>query len=230
MTRRANRVLWALQATIAGPAALPGRPAAVGLVAAWLVVTSLLVLTILERRRAGRPATPGAGVLGAFLVLGLVTALPLPPALIERLAPATAQLYRDVLPGWPDGGGWTRVALARPRPLRRLDQLSTLAVGLGAYLVLVGYPWGDEAARARVFGRVFLTVLGGGVAMALLALFAEVAGNGQVMWVSDEPVMRGRLAAPFVNPNHLACWLEMIIPAGARVRVGHWHGDCSGGS
>src|SRR5262249_15588522 len=92
-------------------------------------------------------------------------------------------------------------------------QLSTLAVGLGAYLVLVGYPWGDEAARAHAFGRIFLTVLGGGVAMALLALLAEMAGNGQVMWVSDEPVGRGRLAAPFVNPNHLACWLEMVIPA-----------------
>jgi O-antigen ligase len=212
VTWRANRVLWALQATILGlPLFLGGRQA-VGLVAAWLVVASLLALTIIERRRASRPTTPGASALGAFLALGLLTALPLPPALIERLAPVTAQLYRDVLPGWPGGGGWTTWRSLALDPFAVWAQLSTLAVGLATYLVLVGYPWGDEAARARVFARVFLTVLAGGVAMALLALVAEVAGNGRAMWMGDEPVVRGRLAAPFVNPNHLACWLEMTIP------------------
>src|SRR5262249_43536204 len=213
MTRRASRVLGALQATILLlPLFLGGRQA-VGLAAAWIVVTALLVLTLVERRRAGHPTTPGAWALAAFLGLGLVTALPLPPWLIERLAPVTAQLYRDVLSGRPGGGGWRALRSLALDPLAVWTQLSTLAVGLGAYLVLVGYPWGDEAARARVFGRIFLTVVGGGVAIALLALLAEVAGNGRVMWVSDEPVIRGRLAAPFVNPNHLACWLEMGIPA-----------------
>jgi O-antigen ligase len=213
MSRRADRVLWALQAPILLlPLFLGGRQA-VGLGAAWIVVATLLALTLVERRRAGHPTTPGAWALAAFLALGLFTALPLPPPLIERLAPATAQLYRDVLPGWPGRGGWTSWRSLALDPFAVWAQLSTLAVGLGAYLVLVGYPWGDEAARARVFGRIFLTVLGGGVAMALLALLAEVVGNGRVMWMSDEPVVRGRLAAPFVNPNHLACWLEMIIPA-----------------
>jgi O-antigen ligase/tetratricopeptide (TPR) repeat protein len=212
VTRRANRVLWALQATtLALPLFLGGRQA-VGLVPAWLVVAALLALTLVERRRAGHATTPGAWALAAFVALGLFTALPLPPALVERLAPATAQLYRDVLPGWPDGGGWTTWRSLALDPFAVWSQLSALAVGLGIYLVLVGYPWGNEAARARVFGRVFLTVLGGGLAMALLAVIAEVAGNGQVMWVTDEPVVLGRLAAPFVNPNHLACWLEMVIP------------------
>jgi O-antigen ligase len=213
MTRRADRVLWVLQATILLlPLFLGGRqPAVLG--AAWIVMAALIAVTLVERRRAGRPTTPGAWALATFLALGLFTALPLPPAIIERLAPATAQLYRDVLPGWPGDGGWTAWRSLALDPFAVWAQLSTLAVGFGAYLVLVGYPWGDEVARARVFGRVFLTVLSGGVAMALLALLAEVAGNGQVMWVSDEPVVHGRLAAPFVNPNHLACWLEMVIPA-----------------
>jgi O-antigen ligase/tetratricopeptide (TPR) repeat protein len=213
VTRRAHLVLWALQAIILVlPLFLGGRQA-IGLVAAWLVVTGLLALTLIERRRAGQPTTPGARALAAFVALGLATALPLPPPLIERLAPTTAQLYRDVLPGWPGGGGWATWRSLALDPFAVWTQLSTLAVGFGAYLVLVGYPWGDEAARARAFGRVFLTVLSGGVAVALLALLAEVAGNGHAMWVSDEPVAPGRMAAPFVNPNHLACWLEMVIPA-----------------
>ena len=147
MTRRASGVLWALQATILLlPLFLGGRQA-IGLAAAWIVVTVLLAVTLVERRRASHPTTPGAWALAGFLALGLVTALPLPPGVIERVAPATAQLYRDVLPGWPGGSGWTAWRALALDPFAVWTQLSTLAVGLGAYLVLVGYPWGDEAAR-----------------------------------------------------------------------------------
>src|SRR5262249_46068391 len=198
VTRRANRVLWALQATtLALPLFLGGRQA-VGLVPAWLVVAALLALTLVERRRAGHATTPGAWALAAFVGLGLFTALPLPPALVERLSPATAQLYRDVLPGWPDSGGWTTWRSLALDPFAVWSQLSTLAVGLGIYLVLVGYPWGDEAARARVFGRVFLTVLGGGLATGGLAVVAGGAGDGEGVWGTDAPGVLRRPAAPVV--------------------------------
>src|SRR5262249_56245729 len=83
VTPRAHRVLWALQGTLLGlPLFLGGRQA-IGLVAAWLVVMALLALTLLERRRSGHPLPPGAGALAGFLALGLATALPLPPALID---------------------------------------------------------------------------------------------------------------------------------------------------
>src|SRR5262249_47876298 len=73
VTRRANRVLWALQATtLALPLFLGGRQA-VGLVPAWLVA-ALLALTLVERRRAGHATTPGAWALAAFVALGLFTA------------------------------------------------------------------------------------------------------------------------------------------------------------
>lgn len=214
MTRRSQRVLWALQATVVGlPLFLGGRQP-LGLAAAWLVVIVLLACTLRERRRAVRPLPPGAWALAAFVAFGLATALPLPPEWVERLAPATAQLYRDVLPGWPGEGGWSTWRSLALDPYAVWSQLSTFAIGLGAYLVLAGWPWGDDAARARAFGRMVLTLLGGGVAMALLALLQEVAGNGSVLWVSDEPTNRGRASGPFVNPNHLASWLEMVIPAG----------------
>lgn len=214
MTRRARLVLLGLQGVVLGlPLFLGGRqPAA--LTVAWTVVMALLLVTLHERRHAGRPTPPGAWWLVAFMALGLFTAMPLPPWLIERLAPATAALYRDVLPGWPEGGGWTVWRSLAWDPYAVWWQLSTLAVGLGAYVVLAGYPWGDDQARVRAFGRMLLTVLGGGVAMALLALAQEVMGNGYVFWLSDEPSLPGRVSGPFVNPNHLAVWLEMLIPAG----------------
>ena len=101
-------------------------------------------------------------MLAAFVGLGLITVLPLPPSLLDWLAPATAQLYRDVLPGWPGGGGWSTWRSLAVDPYAVCTTLSTLAVGFGVYLVLAGYPWGDEAARARAFGRVFLAMLGAG--------------------------------------------------------------------
>jgi hypothetical protein len=215
VTRQARRVLWGLQATVLVlPLFLGGRQP-VGLAVAWVVVTTLLAVTLRARRLGGRPLAPGAGALAAFVALGLLTALPLPPIVIEGLAPATAQLYRDVLPGWPGGGGWSAWRSLAFDPYAVWTTLSTLAVGFGAYLVLVGYPWGDEEKRARAFERVLVTLLGGGVAMAMLALVQEVAGNGQVLWITDEPVVPGRLSGPFVNPNHFACWLELVIPTGA---------------
>ncbi len=214
MTGRARHVLVALQATVlALPLFLGGRqPAA--LAAAWTVTTALLWLTIHERRRAGHPSVPGAWALAAFVGLGLLTTVPLPPGLIERLAPATAALYRDVLPGWPGGGGWSAWRTLAWDPYAVWTTLSTLVVGLGAYVVVVGYPWGDAPVRARVFGRLVLTVLAGGVLLALFALVQQVFGNGFVGWLSDEPVIAARVSGPFVNPNHLAYWLELLIPVG----------------
>src|SRR5262249_42556976 len=171
MTRRAHGVLWTLQATVlALPLFLGGRQP-VGLVAAWLVISVLLVITIRARRHAEASAVPGAAVLAAFVGLGLITVLPLPPALLDRLAPARAQLYRDVLPAWPGGGGWSTWRSLSVDPYAVCTTLSTLAVGFGAYLVLAGYPWGDEDARARAFGRVLLAMLVAGAALSLIALF-----------------------------------------------------------
>src|SRR5262245_8290584 len=174
---------------------------------------ALLGLTLHERRRAGHPLPPGAGFVAAFVTLALATSLPVPPAWIARLAPATFDLYREVLPGWPDGGGWSTWRSLALDPYAVWWQLSRFGVGLAAYLVLVAWPWGDDAARAKAFGSMVLALIVGGVAMALVALFQEVAGDSTVM-LSDEPIIRGRASGPFVNPNHLACWLEMVIPAG----------------
>lgn len=214
MTARARHVLGVLQATVlALPLFLGGRQP-LALAAAWTVVTALLWVTLRERARAGGPQAPGAWWLVAFIALGLFTSLPLPPWLIERLAPSTAALYRDVLPGWPDGGGWSTWRALAWDPYAVWTTLGRLAVGFGAYLVLVAYPWGDDQARARAFGRMFLTVLAGGVGLAIAALVQQVAGNGYVFWVSEEPVRTGRLSGPFVNPNHLAYWFELLVPAG----------------
>jgi len=64
-----------------------------------------------------------------------------------------------------------------------------------------------------VTSRLLLTLFAGGALLAMIALLQEVAGNGRILWITGEPSESGRASGPFVNPNHFAAWLEMVIPA-----------------
>ncbi|MEW6271643.1 MAG: O-antigen ligase family protein, partial [Thermodesulfobacteriota bacterium] len=213
-----RRVLRALQALVlALPLFLGGRhPLGVSLGLATVV--ALLLWTLRERARSTvSPEAPGVGTLAAFLALALATTLPLPPALVGLLSPDTAALYREMLPGWPDGGGWSAW-----RPLA-FDahgvwyELCRIGIGLGAFVVLVAYPWraelDDDDPRLRVFGTLVLTLIAGGAGLAALALVHDATGSDRVLGFLDETIP-GRASGPFVNPNHFAAWLEMVIPLG----------------
>src|SRR5439155_340856 len=107
MSRSARRMLVALQALVLGlPLFLGGRqPAAAA--CASVVVLVLLGITLRERRRVGAaPAAPGVAALAVFGVLALATTVPLPPAVLQLLEPASARLYAGLLPCLPGDGGW----------------------------------------------------------------------------------------------------------------------------
>ena len=211
MTSSARRMLLALQALVLGlPLFLGGRQvAAAG--CASVVVLVLLGVTLHERRRMGAaPAAPGLTALAAFVVLALATTVPLPPAVLRLLAPASARLYAGMLPGWPGGGGWSVWRPLAMDPYAVWAELGRFSIALGVFAVLVAYPWG--AARARVLGRLVLTLIAGGAVLGGVALLEQVAGNGDVLWITGIPIASGRASGPFVNPNHFAGWLEMIVP------------------
>lgn len=222
MKRLDRWVLTAIEALVLClPLFLGGRDPGAIAVGAIVILTLLCVTVVERRRREGSPSVPGLWVLAAFLALAMLTVVPLPPGLLRRLSPATARLYGLALPGWPDGGEWSAW---RPLALSPYDVFSTLtrfSVAIGTYGVVAGFPWSlapedweGEAPRAVVLDRLIATILLGGVAMAALGLVQSAFGNGWVMWLSEEPSMVGRMAGPFVNPNHYAAWLEMVIPIG----------------
>lgn len=212
-SRLDRNVLRAIQALVLGlPLFLGGRqPIAAGV--ASCTVLALLALTLRERSRRSAPQVPGVGALIAFVALALVTTLPLPPALLRVLSPSTAELYGTVLPGWPGGGGWSTWRSLAIDPYGVWVELGRLSVGLGMFAVVVGYPWGDDNARRAIFARLVLTLFIGGAALAGVGLLDQVAGNGNVLWITDESSAIGRASGPFVNPNHFAAWLEMLIPS-----------------
>src|SRR5207245_1851530 len=95
--------------------------------------------------------------------------------------------------------------------------LSRFSIGLGAFVVILSYPWRtadrERDARPVVFARLLLTLIAGGVLLACLGLMSELTGNGRILWVTGVPASSERASGPFVNPNHFAAWLEMVIPA-----------------
>src|SRR5207237_925154 len=79
----------------------------------------------------------------------------------------------------------------------------TLA-GASASLVVLGLLAVTLRERRRV----------GAALRGALARVQQVASNGDVLWITGIPTASGRASGPFVNPNHFAGWLEMIVPLG----------------
>ncbi|MGH8008677.1 MAG: hypothetical protein ACREQ3_16930, partial [Candidatus Binatia bacterium] len=177
-----------------------------------------------------------------FLCLAVFQLLPLPPGLLSTLSPATYQLYQTVLPGWPhqesfpDLGEVTVQRLApatatpsepgteeslfphpsspwRPlslyAPASRLELLKLLAYS--AFFALVA---SKGSPLLIMFSLVTL-----GTGLALLAFLQQATWNGKLLWFfvpqhwsGPRPGNEGPLHGPFVNPDHFAGSLEMILP------------------
>lgn len=212
-----RRVLIALQAVlVAVPLLLGGRhPWTVTL--AGPVVLTLLMLTLRARQLAnGGPPVTGVAALAAFVAIALVTTLPLPPILLRLLSPATARLYAETLPGWPGEGGWSTWRSLAIDPYGVWAEMTRLTLAFGAFAVMIAYPWRSELpsenADASVSARILLTFVVTGTVVAALALMSQLAGNGYVLWITDASASPNRASGPFVNPNHFAAWLEMLLP------------------
>ena len=177
-----RRAVLALQALVVGLPLLQARGGAWPHWVAFAVVVTLLVVTARTRhRRGGGPRAPGVPWLVAFVALALATTLPVPPTLLEHLAPATAQLYRQALPGWPEGGGWSPWRTAAIDPYGTWSALVPLSIGVGAFVVIVAYPWRigprGEEPHTWVLERLLLTLLVTGALLSALVLLAHALGS-----------------------------------------------------
>jgi tetratricopeptide (TPR) repeat protein len=218
--RRARQdrcVLLVLQALVlATPLLLGGVPPLALLVTTPLALTAL-ALTVRARRQRGEvPRAPGLGALVAFVALALATTLPLPPAIVEALTPATAATYRAVLPGWPAAGGWApwRPLALDPDAVRLA--IARLAPALAVFTALVAYPWEPASTggdpRLQVVVRLALALGASAVLLAGLALLQRIVSTESVLRALEAPMYRGRSAATLPSPDALGLWLAAVIP------------------
>jgi O-antigen ligase/predicted negative regulator of RcsB-dependent stress response len=206
------------------------------LVAAEVGVFSLAVLWAGRLRLVGVASPPNQlqkklAILGAaFLVFCAFQLLPLPPAVIHRLSPETYRLYMKGLPGWPERlpYGWLSggklanytgsAAFHNWRPL----SIAPLYTQIGLlrftsyyclfFLVLL-YPYGvgveSEYLSEENFSRSLL-IASVGIAFILSLVALAKWSVAATTTATAQSVVRA--SGPFVNADHFAIFLAMILP------------------
>ena len=170
------------------------------------LVLEVLAIMTAAATFLGRPRlAPLKGVLipisalFAVIVLGLIQLVPLPGPVLWRISPVSAQIYRDAANvlrlfrhAVPDG----RISIA---PTETIDTIlltsSYLSLFVSSVLLL----------RTRRRRRLFVAVLLGGAALHVI-----IATVIRPLLAADE-TSAGRLHGAFVNSNHLAGYLQIML-------------------
>lgn len=218
----------ALEAPISGPASRGWRPALFG---------HPVLLTGIER-----PALLFAAVVALQL-------LPLPAAILRLVSPATAAVYETSLPGWgtPEGvdfgktgsfllgpghdaviqkimgspgalpvGFTTTSSSFRPLsiyPLATINRLLVFLALLGLFIVVVN----TSRSRSRI-DQVMRGIVLLGFALSVFGIVQRLSWNGKIYWMLDVDPGASPFG-PFINHNHFAAFLAMIVPVAAGMLV-----------
>lgn len=210
-------------------------PLAFGTVEPWAVammewgVVTLMLLFALGRlwpsREGGVKRVTLTGLeipIALFLLLGALQTVPLPMSWLRVISPGSARLYRPV--DLRAASEAVRPGSANDRPDDRFLNLEyperrpvsvrppgtwarvRLVAVLSGLMLLVAW-WADRGQRI-VFVLTALTVTG--FLVAVFGLVQFLTWNGKIYWVRKVPPSSP--FGPFVNHNHFAGYVEMIIP------------------
>ena len=188
----------------------------------------------------------------AFLVLILFQMTPLPPPAVKLLSPKTYELYSQTLDRYPDGkenslselkivqdmefrGQTSEVrgqTLEAKRTERVFENWRTLSVYphatrtelikiisyFGVFLLIINY-----VDSKQKFMRVSTFIVFGGILVALLGIAQKLAEAPKIYWFW-EPLFKkdASFFGPFVNPNHFAGYMEMVIPLSIGLFIVKW--------
>lgn len=137
------------------------------------------------------------------LTVGLLQVIPLPLHIIRIISPKAAALYEEM--GF-DGhltASWHTLSLV-PYATRQA------LVGLLALALLFWVAVNHLQTREQV-DRIVRVVMITGFGLALFAILQHFAGNGRLYWIR-ELTQGGSLFGSYVNRNHFAGYMEMVIP------------------
>lgn len=170
---------------------------------------------LLNRRRREEPV-PGlsAGGRGGFSRLGsaglvlfilgaLLQLIPLPPAAIRSFSPSTLNFY--LLSGRP-AGNWIPISLF---PRRAAAEAVRVLSCLAAAWVVIHYRPLNKT-RAVFLTRLILVVIAAGFVLSLAGIIQKYGGGGKLYGIFLGPGGHG--FGPYVNRNHFAGYIGMVIP------------------
>jgi O-antigen ligase len=203
MIRHSARLLAVLLALILLWAPLPFggvTPWAGALLEALAFAALALAALALERPRALLPAAVPAGALAALALLALVQAAPLPAGLVAALSPRHAALERQA------------AELGSPAPPRlTLAAEATREAALGWAAAAALFLAAAVAGPRREHRRWLAAALLAGAVFQVFFGAHDWFAHSRTLWGVDLGALAVRMRGTFVNPNHLATYLEMAL-------------------
>lgn len=193
----------------------------------WGVVTLLLIALMGHYWQAPEGRSPFHRFSGLeapmFLFIGfcLLQTVPIPVSWLSAIAPGSARLYSAPDLGTVAAEQWPGVefekddrllepAMATRRPVSLRPDLTRDRIRLlfaFACLFVLTVSWARDAQRV-VFLLAAITVVG--CVVGTQGLVQYLTWNGHIYWVRKVPPASS--FGPFVNHNHFAGYVEMIIP------------------
>lgn len=153
-----------------------------------------------------------AVIMGAlFAGLVVLQLLPLPDAMLRLLSPSSLQLYEQF-----GGAAPAPYSISINRYATR-QELLLLAAYLAVFIVIIGHYRTKEQLSSLVRTIFYI-----GCFLVLFALLQKVTWNGRLFWFYpvEEYLSSGMgVWGPYINRNHFAGYLEMVIPFGLALLI-----------
>ncbi len=165
-----------------------------------------LVLAGGRRRGAfdGKRLTPLAWGMAFLVAGGLIQILPLPPGLLRLLSPGSAAVWAGKTPS-----GWAPISVA---PGLTADNLLLLAAGCALFWAAALFRPAPGARPGNFPSLLIGAILTVGFVISVAGIARHFSAPREIYGIRE--ITRGAPFGPFVNRNHFAGYIEMIIPCG----------------
>ena len=177
---------------------------------AQVLVFGLIVVgtaaTMLRGQPRPHPRVLGLCVAGlSFALLAAWQLFPQPSGLVELISPATLDLVRNSTP-WHSESRWIPLSL---RPFSTQQSLMQVLACFGIFILVVTFFWSGDSRR-----KLAWALCGIGVLLAIVGLYEHWSPSEKIygFWESRHG---GAHFGPFVNRNHFAGFMAMVIPVAA---------------
>ncbi len=158
-----------------------------------------------------------------FFLLVLFQMVPLSPSVIEHISPNTYDLYIQTVPGYgmqeADLNASDKISANRPLSIyshaTRDEFLKVLAYVAVFFLIINNIKTRDQTRR------LVLAIIITGTIVAFLGILQMLSGTNKIYWFWLSKYKIGNYFGPYVNPNHFAGYMGMVIPMGIGLLIAH---------
>ena len=153
--------------------------------------------------RDTRLLLPAAGLL--LYILFQIT--PLPQEILSAVAPANAAIHRDF--GLTGDSSWKTISI---HPWATHQELLRVIAYFAVFFVIINH-YRDREKIQRLVRSIMMM----GAFLLVIAIAQKAFWNGRVLWfypveAHQESARNAAIWGPYINRNHFAGYLEMIIP------------------